>query len=297
MIFKIFPLVIRFVFNTIVFSFLIIGCGDDNNDLVELKDKKIMVDAIISVDSSMAKINTSDLQTKKQFNEVSVELAKKKRCLSCHEGIEKINQKMDLAWKSKKISASGVEKCEICHFGNPTGHTKELAHKDMIVNSADFRFIDKTCGRCHSKDGNLMTVVAANGQTDHVTRMLKGLMATSAGELSGSRYLWGEQMKKGAIYGIRAVVDKDGDIPSEKGALRELKEAPPSSFSDVDNMNRNFCIRCHLWTEGAKSPGNMRSSGCSACHVVYSDNGLSQSGDPTIDKNEKSRALKHQITV
>ncbi len=58
-------------------------------------------------------------------------------------------------------------------------------------------------------------------------------------------------------------------------------------------------------------PGDYRSSGCSACHVVYANDrspsnsgwwskyghdGLSFSGDPTIPKNERGHPIVHQFT-
>lgn len=58
-------------------------------------------------------------------------------------------------------------------------------------------------------------------------------------------------------------------------------------------------------------PGDYRSSGCTACHVVYANDrdpansgsyakfgndGKSFTGDPTIPKNEKGHPLKHQFT-
>jgi Zn finger protein HypA/HybF involved in hydrogenase expression len=58
-------------------------------------------------------------------------------------------------------------------------------------------------------------------------------------------------------------------------------------------------------------PGDYRSSGCTACHVVYANdrdpfhsgpyaqyghNGFSHSGDPTIPKNESGHPIKHQFT-
>ena len=58
-------------------------------------------------------------------------------------------------------------------------------------------------------------------------------------------------------------------------------------------------------------PGDYRSSGCTACHVVYANDrdsansggfarygndGKSFSGDPTIPKNEKGHPIKHQFT-
>lgn len=58
-------------------------------------------------------------------------------------------------------------------------------------------------------------------------------------------------------------------------------------------------------------PGDYRSSGCSGCHVVYANDreplhsagyaaagntGLSQTGDPSIPKNEKGHPIRHQFS-
>jgi hypothetical protein len=58
-------------------------------------------------------------------------------------------------------------------------------------------------------------------------------------------------------------------------------------------------------------PGDYRSSGCTACHVIYANDrdplhsaqyagaghlGMSQSGDPTIPKDESGHPIKHQFT-
>ena len=261
-------------------------------------EQKSMEEPIKVSDTGMVEGKmTNEMQMEKKYEEVSPELAKEKGCLSCHEGIEKVNVKMDAAWIDRKIAKRGVDKCELCHFGNPEGYKKDVAHKNMVVNPADFRVIDRVCGRCHNDNGDLLQVKTASGEKDHVTRMKKGLMATSAGEHSGARYLWAAQKSKSAIYGNRAVSDDDGYVPTENGALKGLKQVPPSSNSEVDNMNRNFCIRCHLWTEGASSPGNMRSSGCAACHVLYANDGLSQTDDPTIDKTKTAHPKKHEITI
>jgi len=226
---------------------------------------------------------------KDKYDQVDSLIAFEKGCESCHEGIETINGLMADAWGADTL-------CSICHLGNPIGFTKEMAHNNMIANPADLRVNNQTCWHCHSNEG-LAFKVQINGERNHLDRIPKALMATSAGELSGTRYLWAAQKTKNAIYGNRAVVDDDGHVPSEKGALKSLKQSPQSSNSDVDNLNRNFCIRCHLWTEGASSKGNMRSSGCSACHVLYANDGLSQTDDPTIDKTKSAHPIKHEITV
>ncbi len=67
-----------------------------------------------------------------------------------------------------------------------------------------------------------------------------------------------------------------------------------------------------MWFLGTNdNPGDYRTSGCGACHVVYANDrdprhsgpygefghtGLSQSSDPTIDKSKEGHPLKHSFT-
>ena len=78
------------------------------------------------------------------------------------------------------------------------------------------------------------------------------------------------------------------------------------------NLHKTRLNDPHLSFLGTNDhPGDYRSSGCTACHVVYANDrqplhsgsyaqygntGLSQSGDPTIPKNEKGHPLQHQFT-
>ena len=78
------------------------------------------------------------------------------------------------------------------------------------------------------------------------------------------------------------------------------------------NLHKTRLNDPHLSFLGTNEhPGDYRSSGCSACHVVYANDreplhsgpwaaaghtGLSQSGDPTIPKNEKGHPIRHQFT-
>ena len=67
-----------------------------------------------------------------------------------------------------------------------------------------------------------------------------------------------------------------------------------------------------LWLPGTNDhPGDYRHSGCTACHMVYANDrdpihsgtyaqfgnrGRSQSGDPTIDKEEQGHPIRHELT-
>ncbi len=220
------------------------------------------------------------------YDQVTFDRALEKGCLSCHEGIEDINAKM---------TAQNVT-CINCHYGNPVGTTKEDAHKGMIANPGDLQWIDKTCGQCHSaKPRFSVKPVEIRGEKGHVDRMVKGIIATAAGEISGTRYVWGAQDTPNALYGVRPVKDEDGVVPAEQGALDELLSIPSAQSSDADNLLRHSCLQCHLWTEGRAEPGYYRGAGCTACHVVYADDGLSTSADPTVSKTRPGHPTKHEI--
>ncbi|HEX6159006.1 MAG TPA: hypothetical protein VF111_02500, partial [Thermoanaerobaculia bacterium] len=78
------------------------------------------------------------------------------------------------------------------------------------------------------------------------------------------------------------------------------------------NLHKTRLNDPHLSFLGTNDhPGDYRSSGCTACHVVYANDreplhsgpfataghtGLSQSGDKSIPKNEKGHPIRHQLT-
>jgi hypothetical protein len=228
-----------------------------------------------------------DVLVVKSITQPGFKAVVEKGCLSCHEGIEDI---------SAVMTAAGVN-CVTCHLGNPLGTTKEEAHRGMYANPSDFNIIDKTCGQCHGdKSPFPITPAVSNGKSNHVGRMKKSLMATCAGKISAARYLFGEQQIKTALYATRAVADEDGTVPLEKGAVKELNPLPGADKSSVDNLLRHQCLRCHLYTEGLPIEGRHVGGGCNACHMIYADDGLSKSADPTIAKDSPGHPIKHVIT-
>jgi len=80
----------------------------------------------------------------------------------------------------------------------------------------------------------------------------------------------------------------------------------------VLNIHKTRLNDPHLWFLGTnENPGDFRSSGCSACHVIYANDrdprhsagyarfgstGTTQTLDPTIPKNEPGHPLKHEFT-
>jgi len=80
----------------------------------------------------------------------------------------------------------------------------------------------------------------------------------------------------------------------------------------VINLTKTRLNDPHLWFLGTNdNPGDYRSSGCTACHVIYANDreekhsgpygkfgnrGYTQTGDPTIPKGESGHPLKHEFT-
>jgi len=201
--------------------------------------------------------------------------AAEEKCLTCHEGIEKISE----------VSGMAELTCTECHRGNAAAMAKDAAHTGMYANPTDLRVVDQTCGTCHPQD---------------VEKVRKSLHATMAGMISGTRYAWGAQGRE-SIYGVVAVADGK---PGRPGALQELKAIPSydpakpegPENSPADDYLRNQCLRCHLWSDGNLADGDYRASGCAACHVLYSDKGTYEGGDKGIPKDQKDRPRFHRIT-
>lgn len=76
----------------------------------------------------------------------------------------------------------------------------------------------------------------------------------------------------------------------------ELTEGNKAKAALVD-YGRKACFRCHLWGEGMPAPKEHRSGGCSACHVVWDNDGYSQSKDPVIPERTAGHPVAHRLTL
>jgi hypothetical protein len=230
------------------------------------------------------------------------------RCLLCHDGIENVTKNM-----------AGMNLfCDFCHGGDPFGETIETAHvfsdgtvdynetippldQDLEyqkwLNPSNLRVVDSTCGMCHP---------------DHVVRVKKSLMATTAGHYSGGFYQNNVVDTKTPIYGTFAIEDTDGDVPVEEGAVESLLDLIIYNGGDQTDFATHFravpsqaCARCHLWSRGrgyrgagefGNVDGTYRADGCAACHMLYSNSGLSESADISINHTEGGHPRSHVIT-
>ncbi|HEX5137356.1 MAG TPA: hypothetical protein VFY93_10305 [Planctomycetota bacterium] len=221
-------------------------------------------------------------------------------CINCHDGIEEMHP-----WEALS--------CTDCHGGDGNSMEKDRAHVrstrpspndettlplqyDLayrrFVNPSDLRVAKEACGRCHA---------------DACANTEKSLHGTTAGHLSDGLYENGVTRSKDVRYGIFPVADDDGKVP-DKG-LRSLPPIPLPSISNSGGIGEQFsdlprksCMQCHLYSRGVGLRGRLgqdgwyRSEGCGACHIVYAHDGLSKSGDPTVDKLEPGHPLRHQMT-
>ncbi|MCD6186804.1 MAG: hypothetical protein J7K09_01460, partial [Desulfuromusa sp.] len=58
---------------------------------------------------------------------------------------------------------------------------------------------------------------------------------------------------------------------------------------------RQDCNRCHIGVRGREKRGDYRGMGCSACHILYSNDGYYEGKDKSIKADEKGHMLKHRI--
>jgi hypothetical protein len=226
-------------------------------------------------------------------------------CLTCHGDIENATESMGF-WLS----------CTFCHGGDGFATTKEEAHVQptrpvimdqtvppldydlpyqQFVNPSNLRVVQNTCRVCHP------------WEVDSVT---KSMMATAAGHYSGGLYLNAVVDTKMPIYGTFAISDDDYYVPTEAGAVHELKDLivynpqndPALISTHFQAVPSQACARCHLWSRGAgyrgaaDIAGLYRADGCAACHMIYANDGLSRSADASINHNEPGHPMFHSIT-
>jgi len=233
-------------------------------------------------------------------------------CLGCHRPVGSNGQRFGIedAHPWSRLT------CVDCHGGNASASKRAEAHvipetgpltldnvaSDVLdevpldylrfVNPGDLRVAGETCG-------------GAGCHVEHVATLPTSVMATFGGAYTPPRYLAALQDRSPEFAAVD-VVDPDFNplsVPpsavEQLGALRGPDpELPRSDLAAViDDYLPKDCPTCHLNAFGTNSAaGTYRSSGCTACHMVYADNGISQSADPTVSRSFPSHPIKHQLT-
>ncbi len=219
--------------------------------------------------------------------------------MTCHEGIEPMHPEAELG-------------CVECHGGNGNATSQSEAHvrapavqledervlprdKDLawirFRSPMDLRVAERTCGSCHpSAYSNLRA----------------SLHGTTAGHLSDGYYEMGLNPTRGSRYSVFP----ESRTPEMEGEIVQFVQPPP--FQDrlphdqlsthYTDLPRKECMQCHLWSPGRALRGRVgfdgdyRGAGCAACHVEYSLEGLSESGDRSAVRTEPGHPRRHEMT-
>jgi hypothetical protein len=243
-------------------------------------------------------------------------------CIECHEGIADIRERDSKMMKeilkiADKAGAKGND-CIVCHGGNPNEKDKEKAHKGTLSyfknNKGPKAFYpypasawinENTCGICHP---------------NQVSAQWNNLMATEQGKIHGA--LWGFGAKDGYNHSYTNFGGKSVEAHKRLGTetykkyMQKLKEVEPQGFFDktkelppaptadevekdpslsVYTYLRQECLRCHTGGKGRKKRGDYRGLGCASCHIPYSNAGLYEGKDKSIDKKQSGHLLIHSI--
>jgi hypothetical protein len=246
----------------------------------------------------------------------------KNSCISCHKGIEPIRDPksgmmQQIYQVAVKIGFKDNE-CIVCHGGNPSSFDKLRAHEGSLAtleklhgpqefypDPASVWINDKTCGMCHK---------------EQVSTQFTSLMFTEAGKIQGTT--WGFGGLQGYNHDVANVAVEEVDAHKRLGTevykkyMDELKVAEPQVFPgkmkelpqaptaeevaknpslSVYTYLRADCQRCHIGVKGHNAKGDYRGTGCGSCHIPYSNNGLYEGNDPTIDKTKRGKLLVHSI--
>lgn len=240
---------------------------------------------------------------------------------SCH-GLAGTSSGIELAHAEPALT------CTDCHGGDASARNKDDAHvapapqfvaerngyvKNLsvqelddvdpdymrFVNPGDYRVAAVGCGASSP---------AANGGNCHQSQVdaaPKSTMATFVGHFNVPRFQAGMQGRE-AVFGSRDITDDAYPDPAPPGTVPSLIQAAlpgaGAARDSVDTLMDNYlpknCTHCHQWSYGRNDArGNFRSSGCTACHMLYNDDGVSLSSDPSAIKERPPHPEKHQLTA
>ena len=250
------------------------------------------------------------------------------QCLSCHTGVEPIHPSGGVeagdcvVCHGGDATATSIEGAHVAVPadwaeirgdglpGAPHGYIKDMAPDQLdrldpayvqFINPGDIRVAEETCGKCHS------------GHTDYVGNVKKSVMTTNTGHYMPTRFLGGFQGRD-AIYGSYAVTDTDYD-PTNPHTVESVEQLRPAStealqaaldIGDVDALEEmafdhylsKSCNTCHAAGYPRNdSPHLYRSTGCTACHMVYNKDGVYEGDDEAISNSVPVYPAKHEITT
>src|SRR5574341_1460152 len=153
------------------------------------------------------------------------------------------------------------EMCLTCHLG--IVHDSLIGAEGKLANPSDMSTVDVSCGgsECHSGPADL--------ERDHIARAQENLHYTYAGGVNLTLDALGTP-RGDIFYGLIAARDED---VAHEGAIAEL-----ALFNGEAPNYEQFiekCEGCHAGsTEVIQETNTYRGTGCAACHVYYTPEGL-----------------------
>ena len=167
----------------------------------------------------------------------------------------------------EEISSNHRFSCVRCHGGNRRVRSLPRAHKGLVANPSSLKNAPRFCGKCHDS---------------HVKKIGRSLMATAKRMINITRFGWGAQPADEMPYSL---------YPGE-----QEQPYPPSGVEHaVDGFLKTKCLRCHLDAPSPHRPGDYRSTGCSACHMIYTNDGISLSHDRAIQALQKKYKKQNRL--
>ena len=209
----------------------------------------------------------------------------------CHEGIEDIRDPSSGMF----IQLNALGGCIVCHGGDGTATEEEAAHSGTFYPDPGSVWIaDNTCGQSGCHEG-------------YPYAMERALMNTEAGKIQGNTWAWGIPPDAKPRWGNYDVDDPDGPTPAVGtenyvGYMEALMSKFPDVFPEsleklpapsVDEIladpklagityQQHDCQRCHVGVKVRSRRGDWRGMGCSACHILYSNEGYYEGTDPAL---------------
>lgn len=160
----------------------------------------------------------------------------KESCLLCHSDTTSLDRYHD-------VQAMG---CASCHGGNREAATKELAHKNMVLNPARLEHAKIFCVKCHK---------------NIIHRVQNSVMNSMSGVLDTLKFQFKETQKV-----------------EQSGGIQELRQKPTNKQSLAEDHFSKLCAACHInQKEEIFKTRTPRGGGCSDCHRV---------SKTKIDKND-----------
>jgi hypothetical protein len=167
----------------------------------------------------------------------------------------------------ERISNNHRFSCVRCHGGNRRSSLLPNAHKGLVANPSSAKNAPRFCGKCHG---------------DHVRKVERSLMSTAKRMVNITRFGWGAQPANELPFSLQPDDDEQ--------ALPTAAAGHP-----VDRFLRAKCLRCHIGSESPHRPGDYRASGCSSCHMIYSNDGISLSHDRAIQKLQNKNGKQNRF--